>query len=787
MDPVSMIASITSLVVGCAKIVQIAQGAYGIHKAASLTISSISTECVAVSASLSYLQSLVVGNSGSLDPHIANAFETVIVGCTLTLSVLNEYIMELAANKEVLDMAPASRMAKAKLMWNESEMKELLQQLRGHQSSITLLLTVLRNKNELETQDLLKKNHGSLKLILSRARTSRGKMPPSLVSGSALSSSNTGAVLNDTESALSETSFEFDDVLINSRAYRQALMRKMENPGARGSRAETTVQVVQPGLHGYEDSLVARGSTSVVDTVRATQTSPRNDERGLVAWDFVPAVDAARATQFNLSKDQQGLVDLEFDPATYVVQSTRLELPKDQQGLVDLEFDPATDAVQSTRFELPKDGRNSTQYPAVDSVQAIQPSLRGSNIGLANQDSADTTQAAQLILLHNEPSPTAESAGAALATRLVPHVNDSRNIPIENLFRFGRSQPRATDQLNSPTPGATCSSQQWRRLCKKCGGTISGQFVRALGGNFHLECFTCKDCDLLVASRFFPIDDEEGNGQYPLCEVDFFRRLDLLCFLCGGALRDSYITALDRKYHMEHFKCSICHTIFGAQDRYYEHEGNVYCHYHYSTQFAQRCNGCQSAILKQFVDIVRNGQTQIWHPECYMIHKFWNVRFAPSSTTGNYAPQGGVDAADEEREALREREERMEEKTYRAWGILSTFEESSAACISDMILYARDGAYVGGALCAKEFICGVILSSRSQASLQDNGGSLLVAAKDTRHRSKKAGSYRGVAVAGDRPGSFPEVAVEDKPSRRTQIGTRESQYGSSKSTFGSLE
>jgi hypothetical protein len=137
------------------------------------------------------------------------------------------------------------------------------------------------------------------------------------------------------------------------------------------------------------------------------------------------------------------------------------------------------------------------------------------------------------------------------------------------------------------------------RICKKCGEALTGQFVRALGGTFHLDCFKCTDCGQVVASKFFPVDAVDGSGQFPLCEIDYFRRLDLLCFDCGGALRGSYITALDRKYHIEHFTCSVCPTVFGASDSYYEHEGNVYCHYHYSTQFAQRCNGCQTAILKQ--------------------------------------------------------------------------------------------------------------------------------------------------------------------------------------------
>ncbi|PGH14664.1 hypothetical protein AJ80_05845 [Polytolypa hystricis UAMH7299] len=264
-----------------------------------------------------------------------------------------------------------------------------------------------------------------------------------------------------------------------------------------------------------------------------------------------------------------------------------------------------------------------------------------------------------------------------------------------------RSMPRDRSQPNGGTSGKSPGATP--RLCKKCGESLLGQFVRALGGMYHLECFQCNDCGDIVASKFFPVDADDGNGQYPLCETDYFRRLDLLCFECGGALRGSYITALDRKYHIEHFTCSVCPTVFGAQDSYYEHDGRVYCHYHYSTQFAQRCNGCQTAILKQFVEIFRNGQNQHWHPECYMIHKFWNVRLAPGGQEFERPPLE-VDATEVERDNVRKQEDKMEEKVYRIWSVLSTFEESSAACISDMLLHVSNGAYVDGVVVAKKFI-----------------------------------------------------------------------------------
>ncbi|KAJ5157862.1 Rho-type GTPase-activating protein 1 [Penicillium canariense] len=240
-----------------------------------------------------------------------------------------------------------------------------------------------------------------------------------------------------------------------------------------------------------------------------------------------------------------------------------------------------------------------------------------------------------------------------------------------------RDRSRPNGRPHNKSPGSS-------RLCQKCNEPLTGQFVRALGGTFHLECFRCEDCGEIVASKFFPVDSEDGSSQFPLCETDYFRRLNLLCHECGGALRGSYITALDRKYHIEHFTCSVCPTVFGAQDSYYEHEGKVYCHFHYSTQFAQRCHGCHTAILKHF------GMFD----------------YRPLAKRGSRLQRTPMPPP-EERESIRKEEDSMEEKVYNIWSTLSTFEESSAACISDMLLHVSNGAYIDGVLVAKRFIAHV--------------------------------------------------------------------------------
>ncbi|KAJ7834094.1 hypothetical protein B0H13DRAFT_2110113 [Mycena leptocephala] len=300
---------------------------------------------------------------------------------------------------------------------------------------------------------------------------------------------------------------------------------------------------------------------------------------------------------------------------------------------------------------------------------------------------------------HNHPSSSGHSDDLTRRTSVTSF--SSNHSGGSNGSSAGALAPTASSVVSTGLSSASCAS---------CGKPMQGPFVRALGTVFHLNCFKCMDCGDVVASKFFPIEGPDGK-QYPLCERDYFRRLNLICAKCGMALRGSYITACNKKFHVEHFTCSLCPTLFGPQDSYYEHDGDVYCHFHYSTRFATKCAGCSTAILKQFVEINRNMRDECWHPECYMINKFWNVKVVsrrPTSTAeleGEHAEPEYVE--EEKREtpvSLKDRQIRMEQQVYRIWTVLSAFEESSAACISDMLRQVSNGQYLDAIRMAEKFI-----------------------------------------------------------------------------------
>lgn len=286
-----------------------------------------------------------------------------------------------------------------------------------------------------------------------------------------------------------------------------------------------------------------------------------------------------------------------------------------------------------------------------------------------------------------------------------------------------QSSQNQTNELNQLQSNSKSVRRKTKKVCKKCGLEITGQFVRALNSAFHVECFCCHECDKQCSAKFFPYDITDASGavtQVALCEYDYFKKLDLICFNCNNALRGPYITALGNKYHLEHFKCAVCQKVFESDESYYEHASIILCHYHYSRMYASHCEGCNSSIVKQFVELFRGGRNQQWHPECYMVHKFWNVCIMADSVglQDTFSlPESTVlklrDLKNQEEEPITDDinpkllisiEQQIENVVMKSWLTLSGYDETTASCISDMLLNACTSDQAKGLLATGRLI-----------------------------------------------------------------------------------
>lgn len=63
------------------------------------------------------------------------------------------------------------------------------------------------------------------------------------------------------------------------------------------------------------------------------------------------------------------------------------------------------------------------------------------------------------------------------------------------------SDPRRSSERNRSRGRSGRSASGQLRVCAKCGEPLTGQFVRALEGTYHLDCFKCRVSNLIALIR----------------------------------------------------------------------------------------------------------------------------------------------------------------------------------------------------------------------------------------------------------------------------------------------
>ncbi|XP_078116052.1 leupaxin [Sander vitreus] len=107
--------------------------------------------------------------------------------------------------------------------------------------------------------------------------------------------------------------------------------------------------------------------------------------------------------------------------------------------------------------------------------------------------------------------------------------------------------------------------------CSGCGESVRENYLTAANGTWHPECFVCADCLKPFTDGCFM----ELNG-HPLCSQHFHSRQGTLCGGCGEPITGRCISALDRKFHPEHFVCAFCLRQL-SQGIFKEQKGKPYC------------------------------------------------------------------------------------------------------------------------------------------------------------------------------------------------------------------
>lgn len=249
---------------------------------ASITITAIYSESIIISASLSRVQDLLLRDALQGRPDLRSAFDTALTGCMVVFSCLDDEVRGLvgkAASGSDLDWTD-----KVKIVWKEDTMKELLQQLRGQQTALLLLIQGLQMESLSDIKCLLKDNSAMLKQIATRSRSLRAYHPRVKVPDSIFGLDHSVTSISDSNSIIDQAEFAFDDLVVNSRAYRRAMA--LAHAKAADSRKST--HPVEGDLITFSDSedppVEATGLSNTfeelqcLDISKATQTPGIQDK-----------------------------------------------------------------------------------------------------------------------------------------------------------------------------------------------------------------------------------------------------------------------------------------------------------------------------------------------------------------------------------------------------------------------------------------------------------------------------------------------------------------------------
>ncbi|XP_061895261.1 paxillin [Entelurus aequoreus] len=107
--------------------------------------------------------------------------------------------------------------------------------------------------------------------------------------------------------------------------------------------------------------------------------------------------------------------------------------------------------------------------------------------------------------------------------------------------------------------------------CAGCGEPVMEKYLTAANGTWHLECFVCADClKPFSDGRFMELDGR------PLCQTHFHSRRGTLCGSCRQPIVGRCVSAMESKFHPEHFVCTFCQKQL-SQGIFREHRGKPYC------------------------------------------------------------------------------------------------------------------------------------------------------------------------------------------------------------------
>nr|XP_006811983.1 PREDICTED: paxillin-like isoform X2 [Saccoglossus kowalevskii] len=248
--------------------------------------------------------------------------------------------------------------------------------------------------------------------------------------------------------------------------------------------------------------------------------------------------------------------------------------------------------------------KQSTKSPAVATVQQVEP--RGSQLDsmLGHLQTDMNRHGVQTV-----PKGHCAACNKPIVGQLVTALGKTWH---PEHFTCSHCQTELGTQNFFERDGQPFCDKDYHNLfsprCAYCHGPILEKCVTALDKTWHPEHFFCAQCGRHFADEGF--HEKDGKA---FCRDDYFDMFAPKCAGCNRAIMENYISALNVQWHPECFVCTECRTPFNGGS-FFDHEGHPYCEIHYHAIRGSLCSGCNKPITGRCITAMQKK----FHPEHFV-------------------------------------------------------------------------------------------------------------------------------------------------------------------------
>jgi len=306
------------------------------------------------------------------------------------------------------------------------------------------------------------------------------------------------------------------------------------------------------------------------------------------------------SSRVDLNELEDLMQDLAAPTANKVPEPTPASRPNTDTKAADLSSNPPAlkmiQPQQATVSSFSNNGTGSTRSStSVDDLDALMESLNASS----KSTSAARRQSSKPPSTYDAPK--AFTPVVQQPSQPPPQTSNNGTIKGDDLDSLLTNLTTQMDKIDSSNPAA-------RGQCFTCKQSILGEMIQAIGRCYHPEHFSCSNCRELLGTRNF----FEQNNQ-PYCERCFQEIHCARCGHCSKPVLDRCISALGKKWHVEHFICTQCLKPFGG-GVFFEKDGRPYCETDFFGLYAPKCAACKEPIRADCI----NALGSQWHPEHFV-------------------------------------------------------------------------------------------------------------------------------------------------------------------------